>query len=281
MLPDFTPAQWAIAGLAAVGIGISKSGLPGISLLHVVLFAQLFPGIRSTGVVLPMLIAGDLGAVWLFRRHAQWPHVGRTLPPALAGVVAGWWIMGRLPAAGFGPVIGGIVLVLAVLQIARDLKPGIFREMPTSRGFAWTMGFTAGVTTMLANAAGPVMGLYLLAVALPKDAFVGTSAWFFLLINLLKVPFSAQLGLIDLHSLTINGVLVPLILAGLLIGRSAVARLPQRWFDILVLAFAVAAAFKLLLSPAGRHASTNPPSPAPVSPTVPTTTFPSTPPTSP
>lgn len=90
MLPDFTAFQWALAFLAAVGIGVSKSGIPGISLLHVVLFAQLFPGLQSTGVVLPMLIAGDLGAVRLFRRDARWPHVARTLPPALVGVVVGW-----------------------------------------------------------------------------------------------------------------------------------------------------------------------------------------------
>jgi len=252
MLPEFNVSQWALAGIAAVGIGVSKSGLPGISLLHVVLFAQLFPGITSTGVVLPMLIAGDLGAVWLFRRHAQWPHVWRTLPPALAGVVAGWWLMGRLPATLFGPIIGGIVLALAGVQLLRDLKPGIFHEVPHSRSFAWIMGFIAGVTTMLANAAGPVMGLYLLAVALPKDAFVGTSAWFFLLINLLKVPFSAQLGLISPESLAFNALLIPPIFAGLFLGKSFISRIPQRWFDILVLAFAVAAAFKLLLSPLGR-----------------------------
>ncbi len=246
MLPDFTPAQWALAVAAGVGIGVSKSGLPGISLLHVVVFAHLFPGIASTGVVLPMLIAGDLGAVWLFRRHAQWPHIRRTLPPALAGVAAGWWLMGRLPGAAFNPLIGGIVLTLAGLQALRDLRPQLFQEVPHSRGFAWTMGFIAGVTTMIANAAGPVMGLYLLAVALPKDAFVGTGAWFFLLINLLKVPFSAQLGLITHGSLLFNSLLVPAIFAGLFLGRAVVARLPQKVFDVFVLAFAAVASLKLL-----------------------------------
>jgi uncharacterized membrane protein YfcA len=246
MLPEFTPGQWALALLAGLGIGISKSGLPGISLLHVVLFAQLFPGIASTGVVLPMLIAGDLGAVRLFRRHASWPHVRRTLPPALLGIVAGWWLMHLLPATRFGPVIGSIVLVLALLQGLRDWKPGLWQNIPQSQGFAWTMGFIAGVTTMLANAAGPVMGLYLLAVALPKDAFVGTAAWFFLLVNLAKVPFSAQLGLITPATLTFNALLLPAIAAGLLLGREVVARLPQRFFDSLVLVFAIAAALRLL-----------------------------------
>lgn len=251
MLPDFSNSQWLLSLLAGLGIGVSKSGLPGISLLHVVIFAQLFPGLASTGVVLPMLIAGDLGSVWLFRRHAQWTHVRRTLPPAVLGVASGWALMRwaqetGLPGARFNPVIGSIVLVLAILQIVRNWKPGLFAAVPHTREFAWAMGFTAGVTTMLANAAGPVMALYLLAVALPKSEFVGTSAWFFLLINLIKVPFSLQLGLITPPTLLFNAILVPVIVVGLFAGRWLIGRIPQRGFDSLVLAFAMVAAFKLL-----------------------------------
>jgi hypothetical protein len=247
MLPEFTPLQWTLAVLAAAGIGISKSGLPGISLLHVVIFAQLFPGRASTGVVLPMLIAGDIGAVLLVRRHARWPHVFRTLPPALVGVGAGWWLMGHFPNARWNPIIAGIVVSLALLQIGRLWRPTLFASVPHTHAFAWSVGFVAGVVTMLANAAGPVMGLYLLAVELPKDAFVGTAAWFFLLINVLKVPFSTQLGLITARSLVFDALMVPVIAAGLFAGRSLVARLPQRFFDTLVLAFAVVAAVKLSL----------------------------------
>ncbi len=251
MTADFSAIDWLLAILAATGIGVSKSGLPGISLLHVAVFAHLFPGLASTGVVLPMLVAGDIGAVLLFRRHAQWPHVFRTLPPALVGVVVGWAVMGwaqrrGIASAQFSPVIGGIVLVLVVAQLVRDWRPELFARVPHTRGFAWTMGFVAGVTTMVANAAGPVMGLYLLAVALPKDAFVGTAAWFFLLINLIKVPFSLQLGLISGPSLQLNLLLVPAIAGGLFLGRAAIARLPQKWFDTLVLGFALVAAVKLL-----------------------------------
>lgn len=254
MLPDFSIFQWSLILIAGLGIGISKSGLPGISLVHVVVFAQLFPGLASTGVVLPMLIMGDLGAVCLFRRHAQWGHVIRTLPPAVLGVVVGWGIMRwaqqvGLPGARFNPVIGGIVLVLAMLQIVRNLRPTYFTTVPHTRAFAWTMGFTAGVTTMMANAAGPVMGLYLLAVTLPKDQFVGTSAWFFLLINVIKVPFSMQLGLINGSSLMLNILLIPLIFTGLFFGRWVVRHLPQKGFDSLVLVFAMAAALKLLAVP--------------------------------
>jgi uncharacterized membrane protein YfcA len=247
VLPDFTAVEWALAVIAATGIGVSKSGLPGVSLLHVVLFAQLFPGLRSTGVVLPMLIVGDVGAVLLFRRHAQWNHVFRTLPPALIGVGIGWACMRAWPGLNWNPVIGGIVAGLAVLQLVRNWRPDLLSDMPHARGFAWTMGLLAGVTTMVANAAGPVMGLYLLAVALPKDAFVGTSAWFFLLINVLKVPFSAQLGFIEPATLTFNALLIPLILSGLFLGRALVAKVPQKVFDTLILAFAIVASLKLIL----------------------------------
>lgn len=247
MFPDLSPAQWLLAALAATGIGVSKSGLPGVSLLHVVLFAHLFPGLRSTGVVLPMLIIGDIGAVLLFRRHAQWPHVFRTLPPALVGVAIGWACMGAWPTLSWNPVIGAIVASLALLQLLRNLRPDLLTQVPHTRSFAWSMGLLAGVTTMVANAAGPVMGLYLLAVALPKDAFVGTSAWFFLLINLLKVPFSAQLGFLERETLALNAVLIPLIIGGLFLGRTLVARVPQKWFDTLILGFAVLASLKLLL----------------------------------
>lgn len=249
MLPAFSPDQWALACLAAIGVGVSKSGLPGISLFHVVVFAQLFPGIASTGVVLPMLVAGDVGAVLLFRRNAQWHHVARTLPPAVVGVAAGWCLMGWLRSAPFAPWIGGIVLVLSVLQGIRDWRPTLFASVPHTRAFAWAMGLLAGMTTMMANAAGPVMGLYLLAVALPKDQFVGTSAWFFLLINLIKLPFSAHLGVITRDSLAFNLVLFPFIGAGIFLGRAIIQRVPQKAFDTFVLVFAVLASLRLILTP--------------------------------
>jgi hypothetical protein len=232
--------------LAAFGIGVAKSGFAGVSLLHVLVFAMLFGARDSTGVVLPMLIVGDICAVTAFHQHARWDFIRKMLPPACLGVIAGWALMHRLNEAAFKPLIGWIILGLAVLQIARLQRPNWFSDIPHARWFAWTMGVMAGVTTMLANAAGPVMALYFLAVALPKLEFVGTSAWFFLSINLFKVPFSAGLGLIHKQTLLLNAVLIPAIVIGLIAGRWLVTRIPQKLFDALLLSFVGAAALRMI-----------------------------------
>ncbi|MCE9606286.1 MAG: sulfite exporter TauE/SafE family protein [Planctomycetia bacterium] len=245
-MPDLTAWQWTLAFVAASGIGISKSGFAGFGLFHIVIFSGLFGARESTGILLPLLIVGDVTAVSVFRRHARWDYIRRILPPAVVGVVVGWWMMGRLDDTTFKPLIGAIILLLAVLQAARMWKPAWFSEIPHARAFAWTLGFTAGMTTMLANAAGPIVAIYLVAVSLPKYEFVGTSAWFFLIINVLKIPFSTGLGLIRPDTLSLNLTLAPAVVAGLLVGRKLVHYIPQRLFDSLLLTFAAVAGLRMV-----------------------------------
>lgn len=245
-MPDLTLHQWLLAAVAALCIGLGKSGFPGIGLVPVIVFAFIFTARDSTGLVLPMLIVGDICSLLAFRQHAQWTYVRRMLPPACIGVVIGWALMQRIDAAAFKPLIGSIILVLTLLQGARMRRPGWFAHVPHARWFAWTLGLIAGVTTMLANAAGPIMALYFLAVSLPKLEFVGTSAWYFLIVNSFKVPFSTGLGLIRPDTLALNAALTPLIALGILVGRWLVTRVPQQLFDALLLAFAAIAALRLI-----------------------------------
>ena len=244
-MPHLNPFQWMLAALAGFGIGFAKSGFAGVSLLHVIVFIFLFGARDSTGVVLPMLIAGDILAVIAFRQHARWEYIRRLLPPAVTGIVAGWWMMQRLSDAAFQPLVGAIILALTFLQLARLWRPRLFENVPHRLWFAWLMGLLAGVTTMVANAAGPIAALFFIAVSLPKLELVGTSAWFFFVINCLKVPFSIQLGLIHPGTLLLNAALIPAIAAGLFAGRWCVTRISQRLFDALLLAFAAVAALRL------------------------------------
>jgi len=241
-----TPGQWMLLVLGATGVGVSKSGLAGVSMIHVLVFAFVFGAKSSTGVLLPLLIIGDVCAVWLLGRDVVWSYVRRLLPPALVGIVFGWLMLDRLDEATFRPLIGTIILVLSIGQLLRMWRQGLFANVPHSRWFVWMMGILTGVTTMLANAAGPVVALYLLAIALPKTPLIATGAWFFLILNLSKVPLSMNLGLIDESTLLLNVILAPCVLAGLLAGRWIVRRISQQIFDSFLLVFTALAAIRLI-----------------------------------
>ena len=247
MLGELSPLHCFYLILGAMGIGFSKSGFSGVSMLHVIVFAIVFGAKASTGILLPMLVIGDICAIYFFGKTVQWNHVRRLLPPTLIGVVFGTFLLGRLDEASFKPLVGLIILTLTAVQLYRIWNPNSFEHLPHSRSFAWTLGLLAGVTTMLANAAGPVVALYLLAVALPKFELVGTSAWLFLVINVFKLPFSFSLNLISWSTLVIDIVFAPAILLGMLLGAWCVKRIPQRAFDSVLLAFTAFAAIRLIL----------------------------------
>jgi uncharacterized membrane protein YfcA len=243
---SLTASQWIWAGLAAFCIGFSKSGFAGVGLVTVVVMARLFPPRESTGVLLPLLIVGDLLSVWTFHRHAHWPHIWRLLPPTIVGILAGFVLMPLIPPKEFGAVIGWIVLVMVLLQMVRRFRPQLYANVPHSRWFAWLMGVWSGVATMLANAAGPITALYFVAINVAKFEFVGTAAWFFLLVNVFKIPFSAHLGLIHFGSLLFDAMLIPAVWTGIWAGKRLVRIIPQGLFEQLLLLFAAVAALRLI-----------------------------------
>jgi hypothetical protein len=251
MLPAFSPLQWTLVLLSAVCIGLSKSGFPGVSMISVVVMAGLMPARQSTGVILPLLICGDMMAVRAFRDHVRWPYVWRTLPATVVGVAAGFGLL-KLPLSErfFQILIGSVILVLVILQVARMTiasEKAMEKELPAGGPVALGMGMAAGVTTMVANAAGPVMSIYLISMRLPQYDFVGTMAVFFLLVNLIKVPFSVALGLIGPHSLMLNVVMLPGVAIGILGGRTILKRIPRKVFEWIILGLAAVAALKLVL----------------------------------
>ncbi|MFO7166436.1 MAG: sulfite exporter TauE/SafE family protein [Chloroflexota bacterium] len=240
--------QWALGALGAFLVGLSKTGIPGLGILNVAIFALAFPARDSVGLVLVILICADLVAVSAYRRDASWPHLWRLLPWAAAGIVAGYFALGRVDDAQLRRMIGAILFVLVIFQFVRSRRPAQpeGEARPAARWFAPLTGIAAGFTTMVANAAGPIMILYLLAMRLPKIVFVGTAAWYFFVLNLFKVPFSASLGFINPASLGIALLLGPCAMLGALIGRPIVERMNQRLFELIALSLTLAAALAML-----------------------------------
>ncbi len=242
---NLEPWQWALAIAGALLVGISKTGIAGIGMLFVVIFAQILPAKQASGVVLPLLICGDIFAVTAYRRHADWTHLWRLFPWAALGVLIGFVALGRIDDRQARLLVGVIILALLGLHVVRRMRSKS-DEPEHAAWFAPSIGVLAGFTTLVANAAGPLMAIYLLAMRLPKMEFVGTGAVFFLLLNLFKVPFMAGLGLINAQSLLLNAVLVPAVIVGALIGRAILTRINQKLFETLALVLSAAAGVRLL-----------------------------------
>jgi uncharacterized membrane protein YfcA len=242
----FSSLGWLAVIGGAFGIGLNKGGLTGLGILPVLLFAVVFHARESTGFVLPLLIVGDICAVVIYRRVVIWKIFWTLLPPALTGIVIGFFLMGRISEAAFGPLIGWIIIGLIAVQFLRSALGETIDHIFESRGFGLVMGVLAGITTMLANAAGPVANLYFLSVRLPKWNLIGTSAWLFFVINLSKVPFSAQLGLTNAYSLTLAIALAPLVVLGFALGKYIAGALPQKIFERFLLACTAVGALRLI-----------------------------------
>ncbi len=233
-----------LAGTGALFIGLGKSGVPGLGILVVPLMAHAFPAKDSVGILLPMLIAGDLMAIAIYRRHAQWRKLLGLVPYVVAGMVAAAFVLARVDNASLRPLLGGLILLLLLLELARMRLR--LDNIPHNPLFSASIGASAGFATTVGNAAGPIMSLYLLSRELPKREFVGTAAWFFFVVNSAKVPLYAQLGMITGRSLLFNLAMLPLIGLGAYIGMRLLPRIPQRIFNLAVLLLTGLAALSLL-----------------------------------
>ncbi len=240
----FEPWEWALAILAALIVGISKAGIGGLGMLAVVIFSHLMPAKQATGMVLPLLCIGDFIGAATYRQHANWKHIRRLFPWTAAGVVLGYFALDLVNERQAQVLIGTIVLSLVAMHLIRRRFSG--HEAEHGSWFPPTIGVLAGFTTLVANAAGPLMAIYMLAMRLPKMDFVGTGAVFFLLLNFFKVPFMIHLGLINSASFSFNLLLAPIVIAGAWFGRKLVMKIDQRTFENIALALSLVAGLKLL-----------------------------------
>ncbi len=243
---DFSVLDWIVCGFCAFVVGINKTAIPGIGTMVVPLLVSVARAKPSVGLLLPMLIMGDVFALVYYRRHAVWQHLIKLIPCAIVGVLIGWRLLGKINDEQLKPIIGIIVITLLILDFWRRRAQGAQAKVPTQWWFAAGAGVLAGITTMMANAAGPVMVIYLLAMRLDKTAFIGTAAWYFFLMNWFKVPFYLDLDLITRASLKIDFMMFPLIAAGAITGIFVLKRIPQKTFVMIAQALAFAAGIKLL-----------------------------------
>src|SRR5260370_19797768 len=244
------PLQWMCAVLGALMVGISKAGNTGLGILSVALFTHVLPSSKqASGLVLPVLIFGDIVAVLCYRTHTQWRYLWKLMPWTAAGVVLGYFVMGTISDGTARIIIGAIIVSLCALGYWRRYRGSQSRE--TAEAWHWSLAaavcVVAGFITFVANAAGPLMSIYLVAMRLPKMHFVGTASVFFMVLNLFKAPFMVKLGLITPQSFEFNLALAPAVFLGALAGRWLLIRINQRLFANLVLGLSSIAGVLLIV----------------------------------
>ncbi len=246
---ELTGWQWVAACAAAFGVGLGKGGLPGLGNLAIAIYALILPARLSVGVLLPVLICADLVAVLVYRRDADWQVIRRLLPWTCIGLAAGAFVFGSIEDRGIEILIGAVLLGMTGLHLTREaLARGRVAAVQGKRETVVRSGtgLIGGFATMVANAAGPVAALYLIFLRLPKITFVGTLAWFFLIVNWLKLPVLIGLGAVNLSSAAISLPAGVFAMAGVLVARLIVGRISQRVFEWLIWIFVIGAGLQLL-----------------------------------
>ncbi len=242
-----SPTDWWMLFISAMLIGMSKTGIQGISLLAVPLMAMTFGAKPSTGLILPILCVADLIAVLYYRRIAEWKYVFKLLPAALAGFAVALLVDKIVPPTEFKHLMGGCLSVVLLVMLWSEWK-GKENRLSSHWWYGPLFGLLGGFTTMIGNAAGPVMAIYLLSVKMPKYSFVGTNAWFFLVINYLKIPVQVLAwNNITVSSLLLDSCTVPFVLLGGMFGILLVKKLPEKGFRYFTTAVTCVSVFMLLV----------------------------------
>ena len=275
MPPTLTAASWILLMVVAALCGIAKTALPGAATIAVALCTAVLPAKESTGAILLMLMTGDLLAVWSYRHDADFRMLRRLVPAVLAGVGAGALFLHLASDSSTRRLIGIVLLLLVAITLLQRRTAGRSRvptrspvppmappasgasgapealgasAAPATGGRAARLvyGSLAGFTTMVANAGGPVTSMYFLACRYPVKAFLGTTAWFFFLVNLVKLPFSVSAGLVNATTLSLTGIAAPAVIASALAGRRLAERMDQRVFEPIIIALTIVSALPLL-----------------------------------
>lgn len=231
----FEPTEWLLIGVGAFFIGMGKAGLKGLDMLSIIIMAMIFGSKSSTGIVLPLLSMGDFAAVKYYNRHAQWSHFWKLIPWMAVGILLGVYFGKDMDEELFRRIMIITILITVVLVVRMEFFHAQTR-IPSFKSFAVGTGLIAGFTTMIGNLAGAFANLYFLAMRLPKNDFIGTTAWIFLVINVFKLPFQVfYWGNITLETLKIDLMYVPVLALGFYTGIKMVDKINETQFRKMIL----------------------------------------------
>jgi len=238
--------DWSLILVAAFIIGLSKAGLKGIDMMNVTIMAIVFGGKASTGIVLPLLCVADIMAVKYYHRHAQRSHFWKLIPWMMIGILIGVYVGKDLNEVVFRKLMAIIIISTVIIMLVLEFRKSV--TVPANKLFVANMGLIAGFTTMLGNLAGAFSNIYFLAMRMPKNDFIGTAAWLFLVINLFKLPFQVFYWKnINLVTLQTDLLLLPALIGGFWAGLKIVSKIKDDSYRKVVILLTLMGAIVMFL----------------------------------
>jgi uncharacterized membrane protein YfcA len=242
-----TGSEWVWIIVAAVLIGFSKTGISAFSMPVIPIIALIYGGKESTGMILPLLIIGDIFAIYYYNRHAEWKDIKQLMPWVVAGLLLGL-IVGEYTDDEHFKMIISICVILCLVILVYMEKKGEGAKVPKGKWFYALTGILSGFASMIGNAAGPIFSVFLLAKGFKKDKFLGTTAWFFFIVNISKVPMQALTWHnIHLKTLLLTVIMIPAIAVGAILGAFLIKKINEKPFRILILVVTALSAIRLLI----------------------------------
>ena len=243
--PQLSWLNWFLAFLASLLLGLGKAGIKGIGVLIVTLMAIVFGGKASTGILIPLMIVVDILAVVYYHRDTQWKLLLKLLPTMILGVLIGVWFGNDISEKLFKQVMAIFIIITVIMMVWMDQKKKI--GVPKHWLFASSMGLLSGITSMIGNLAGSFVNVFFLAIRLPKNEFIGTAAWLFLIINVFKLPFHIFVWkTVTTETLLLNLFLIPGILIGFFTGVMLVKLLNNEVYRKFIMAVTAVGALLML-----------------------------------
>lgn len=243
---ELSVADLIIFFLVAILIGMSKTGVHGTGTMAVPLLASVFGGQLSSGIMLPIICMADIMGVLYYHRHAEWKYLRKLFPWAILGTILGTIVGKSMPDDVFRMIMAVIIILSVIIMIW--LERGRKEDVPDSPWFAGLAGTTGGFTSMVGNLAGSLMAVYFLSMRLPKNVFIGTTAWFFMVMNWSKVPFHVfSWHTITWNTLLLDVITLPAIALGAYIGIVLVKYLKDKTYRWFIMGVTILAAVLMLL----------------------------------
>jgi uncharacterized protein len=234
--------------LAGLWIGLSKGGLGGpiAGALVLPMLSQIMPVPMAVGLILPLLLLGDVFAMWAYWRVWDLHYFRLMMPFAIVGIVLGTVLLATLPDLVLRRVLGLFTLGIVVYKLSSDSLKRV--EYRPRNWHGYLAGWAAGFASALANLGGPPVTAYLLLQKLSPSVFIGTITLFFFVVNLIKLPGYLGANIIDLEQLLAIAWMLPVIPVGVWVGRAVVRRINNRLFEWSMMIVLVWAGISLLLS---------------------------------